>query len=270
MTARLNTTLISIAVAAAVIAGGLLLVHAMRGPEEPAAPDTGAVQAPVDSAAPQPIAGDVPFETKKQPDLSHRMVASEEHVSQDAAGGDDRPTRPLDKTGQYTIAISPQQRKAMVAARWTRMRTEVKYRLPGTYVLQQLERAVDPTLRLTDQQKAEVGRIDQAMKPKIEEALSQLWSQRDQVRSDLQKAVTDKDQAAIETLRAEYARLYAEESRIRREQLNEQYKALLGEVLTAEQMEMLSGDMKSTATMRKLYGPRQVTSQSIQYQNTGE
>ncbi len=67
-----------------------------------------------------------------------------------------------------------------------------------------------------------------------------------------------------------YARLYGYQARRLRAPLNEQYKSLLAEVLAEAQMKLFSEEARTVGATRKLYGPRQVTSQSIQYQAAGD
>jgi len=128
----------------------------------------------------------------------------------------------------------------------------------------------DTEFRAIADRREAVDRIDEGMKAAIEATLGPVWSQREDVRVRLRAAIVEKNQGAVEMLRGEYARLYGEESRLRREQLNERYKSLLAEVLTEAQMKLFSEEARTVGDTRKLYGPRQVTSQSIQYQTAGD
>ncbi|HOI54596.1 MAG TPA: hypothetical protein PLP01_05070 [Phycisphaerae bacterium] len=268
MQARRKQFLAAIGLAMAAAAGGLWVWHVTRcgdGPPsvvvgeavpEAATPRDAVESVARDLAAAEP-SGDVP---------AARTPAAK---SPGAWAG---PSRPVSReaSAPASVPASSADRSAMVSQRWTRMRSEVKYRLPGTYVVQQLDRSDDAELRLTDDQREAVDRIDEGMKAAIEATLGPVWSQREDVRVRLRAAIVEKNQGAVEMLRGEYARLYGEESRLRREQLNERYKSLLAEVLTEAQMKLFSEEARTVGDTRKLYGPRQVTSQSIQYQTAGD
>ncbi|NIA21091.1 MAG: hypothetical protein GWP05_03760 [Anaerolineaceae bacterium] len=169
--------------------------------------------------------------------------------------------------------MTPRQRQAVIRSRWLRMRKEVKYRLPSTYKLLRLGRAADADLRLTDHQKEQITLITEAMKPKIEEALKDVWARRQKVQQDMQAAVADRNDQEIQANRSRYTQLVGQGNRIRQDVLDKQFQDMLREVLTAEQMEILTSDLSSPEHIRKLYGRRQATqatSESVQYQNIRE
>lgn len=166
--------------------------------------------------------------------------------------------------------MTPQQRQVVIRARWLRMRSEVKYRLPSTYKLLRLGRAADADLRLTDHQKQQITLLTKAMKPRIEEALKDVWARRQKVQRDLQDAVADRNDQEIKTNGTRYTILVGQENRIRQDVLDKQFREMLHDVLTAEQMEILTSDLSSPEHIRKLYGRRPGASESVQYQNIRE
>ena len=136
-------------------------------------------------------------------------MSSGDDAGSPATGGDVR-TPLASSHSRLASQMRPEQRQAIIKARWSRMRQDIKYRLPSTYKLQRLSRAADADLRLTDHQKEQINRLNEAMKPKIDEALKDVWARRKKVQEDLQVAIADQNNQEIKVTRSRYTLLFGQ------------------------------------------------------------
>jgi len=251
----------------------LVYSSAVRRDDAPkAAAQTGQVDRPADelSATARQVAGKVPgAETTAKALGTPAGKPNGDNGRSPATGGEVR-TPLASSHSRLASEMTPRQRQAVIKARWLRMRKDLKYRLPSTYKLQRLGRAADPDLRLTDHQKEQIDRLNETMKPKIDQALKEIWARRKKVQEDLRAAIVERNDQEIKVNRSRYTRLFGQENKIRQDVLDKEFRAMLRPVLTADQMEILAGGLSDPEQIRRLYGRRPGTTDSVQYQNTKE
>jgi hypothetical protein len=136
--------------------------------------------------------------------------------------------------------------------RGRRRKENRKYALAVSPIVTRMVTAKDPAIRLTAEQADDVGQITEEMKPRTDEVLKEIWSEREALRKELHAIYEQGRSEHMEPARQRYSEL-AEQEKALREELNVEYCARLKSVLTEEQLPFLEGNL-SPEQMQRLFG----------------
>lgn len=229
-----------ITVGAVCVAVGVVVVVNSQRDEPPAPPAVKNPLAVAPEEVPLPEGPEAPFTPK--PDLA-RVLAT-------TAG---KPP---------TADLAEEQRLKMRRLHIRRMmkrKENRKYALPVSPIVNRMASAKDPAIRLTEEQLGDAERITEEMKPRIDESLKEIWSEREALRKELH-AIQEQGRTEDMVPARERYRELADQEKALREELNVEYCARLKSILTEEQLPFLEGNL-SPEQMRRLFGyaPQQVS-----------
>ncbi len=124
-----------------------------------------------------------------------------------------------------------QARDAERRANWAETR---RYGMASDFRLRMLQR--NPDLRLSDTQQQQVETLREAMRPKTDAAMAQIWTQSEQLRQQMQ-TLSAQGMDTADT--ATQMRALREQEQEIRQKLDAEYKQSLSAVLSAEQLQAL-------------------------------
>lgn len=249
--------LITIAVAVTVLAVGAVMAvtimnrdnqpAATTADEQPGGPGTArrAANTPTEPVADTRGAGAAKVDTAKSPGDQTVDTAT-------------KPTEPVDETKATEVgdnedvkariatlvnSLSEEEERELLrqlgqrrAEKW--METQ-KYSLPTDFRLRGLRWQNKGQLKLSDAQQQQVTQFGEVMKPRIEAALQNVWAREAELR---EQANTLREEGREDEMRAVFEQLgeLNRQSNDIKQELDTEFRAMLGQILTAEQMEVIN------------------------------
>jgi hypothetical protein len=125
--------------------------------------------------------------------------------------------------------------------RMARWREDQKYRLPSDMKLMALRWHERGAYQLDEGQKAEIARLSEAMRPRVEAALSSYWQREEALREEIAELHRQKRYEDAKPVYQQYGELNQQMAQAR-QQVDEEYKQWLRTVLTPDQMSFVESD----------------------------
>jgi len=268
----MTRTLVVVAVAAVVVAVGVVIAVTLIGPKKadqavvPSAPQGGGAESTVATTTP---AGDQGSGSARAPSPDTRSRTTKRPAETPRSTGGTAPTPPVETATtsanleSFVSGLNQEQEQKLwqllSRRQMERARRQAQYSLPSEWRVQALNWQKQPELKLNEGQQQQINGVKEALKPRLEAALREVWARNDQISEELQQISAAQATAGDPELAAykkeQMERLYREMSELNQRAMelkkpfDDEFVSSVTGLLTPEQV-------KSIESVGKGYGER--------------